>query len=255
MADLPMPIKDQVSEDEWKIRIDLAACYRICAHFGWDDLIFTHISARVPGAARHYLINPFGLLFDEITASNLVKVDLQGRIQLPNGHGINPAGFTVHSAIHEAREDAHCALHLHTTEGVAVSAQKKGLLSISQNAMTLYGDIGYHDYEGLALEEGERKRLAADIGPDKGCLILRNHGLLTVGGNVQQAFLRMYFLQRACEQQLAAQSGGAALTMLPDELGEKVAQQGRGPAFGGVAEITWQAVLRMIDWKDQSYKE
>src|SRR5467141_2185277 len=184
-------IRDQVSAEEWQVRVDLAAAYRLVAHYGWDDLIFTHISARVPGPEHHFLLNSYGMMFDEVTASSLVKVDLNGKILLETPYVINPAGFTIHSAVHAAREDALCVMHLHTDNGVAVSAQKNGLLPISQQSMFPLVSLAYHDYEGLALNEDEKPRLVADLG-NKNYMILRNHGLLTVGRSVAEAFLSMF---------------------------------------------------------------
>ncbi len=188
-------VRNQVSEPEWQARIDLAAAYRLVALYGWDDLIFTHISARVPDAEHHFLLNPYGMMFDEVTASSLVKIDLSGNKVMDSPYFINPAGFTIHSAVHEARVDALCVMHLHTDYGIAVSAQKDGLLPLSQQAMFALGSLAYHDYEGLALDEEEKPRLVADLG-DKHYMILRNHGLLTVGRTEAEAFLGMFLLER-----------------------------------------------------------
>src|SRR4051812_45209395 len=207
-------VRDQVSQDEWAARVDLAACYRLIAMYGWDDLIFTHISAKVPGPERYFLINPYGMLFDEITASSLVKIDLQGNAVMESPFPVNPAGFIIHSAIHEARADAHCVLHLHTPQGQAVAAQKHGLLPITQTAMTLHGAVAYHDFEGIATDLDERARLVRDLG-DKSVMILRNHGTLTVGESVSDAFIRMYFLERACEAQVLALRGGVEINEPP----------------------------------------
>ena len=196
-------VQDQVSPEEWQVRIDLAACYRIIAMYGWNDLVFTHISARVPGGEDHFLINPYGMLFEEITASSLVKVDLDGNKVLETEHPVNPAGFVIHSAVHEAREDAGCVLHTHTKAGIAVSAQKEGLLPISQTAMFPYVTLSYHDYEGVALNEDEKPRLVADLGSNN-ALILRNHGLLTTAPTIADAFLLMYVLETACQIQIMA---------------------------------------------------
>src|ERR1041384_7691150 len=197
--------RDQVPEAEWQTRVDLAAAYRLVALYGWDDLIVTHISARVPGPEHHFLLNPYGMLFEEVTASSFVKVDLSGNKVSESPYFINPAGFTIHSAVHAAREDALCVMHLHTDYGIAVSAQKNGLLPISQQAMFPLASLAYHDYEGLALNEAEKPRLVADLG-DKQNMILRNHGLLTMGRTVAEAFLAMYLLERACKIQILAQS-------------------------------------------------
>jgi ribulose-5-phosphate 4-epimerase/fuculose-1-phosphate aldolase len=243
----------EVSPEEWQVRVELAACYRLVAHHGWDDMIFTHISARVPGPEHHFLINPYGLLFEEITASSLVKVDLDGNVVMPAPYPINPAGFVIHSAIHGARADARCVLHLHTAQGQAVAAQAGGLLPITQTAMTLHGDIAYHEYEGLANNLAERERLVADLG-DKHCLILRNHGTLTVGEEVSDAFLRMYFLERACTAQVLALGGGAAIHPAPAgtaELTSELANFGLTAIGRGLA---WPALLRKLDRLDPSFR-
>src|SRR5678816_1826348 len=204
-----MCIRDSSSVDaaEWQQRVDLAACYRLVAMYGWDDLIFTHISARVPGPEHHFLINPYGMMFNEITASSLVKVDLEGNKVLDSPYDINPAGFVIHSAVHEARDDANCVLHVHSVNGVAISAQEDGVLPLSQHSMFVLSSLAYHDYEGVALEEDEKPRLVRDLG-SKRCLMLRNHGLLTVGQSVAEAFVAMYFFETTCMIQVRAQSGG-----------------------------------------------
>jgi ribulose-5-phosphate 4-epimerase/fuculose-1-phosphate aldolase len=245
-------VRDRVSAEEWQTRVDLAAAYRLVAHYGWDDLIFTHISARVPGPEHHFLINPYGLLFTEITASNLLKVDLDGNLVEPTPYFFNPAGFTIHSAVHAAREDAKCVLHLHTVTGVAVSCQKHGLLPSHQTAMLLNGQLAYHDYEGVALLLDERPRLVADLGT-KNAMILRNHGTLTVGKTVGEAFLEMYFLERACATQIAALAGGAELHT-PAEAVQEVVERQAGTGIDAVAKLAWDAQLRMLDAKDPSYR-
>src|SRR3546814_271162 len=197
------------SPEERKVREELAAVYRVFGMLGMDDLIYTHISARVPGAEGHFLINPFGLMYEEVTASNLVKIDLAGNIVEDSGYPINAAGFLIHGAIHEQAPDAHCVIHLHTDAGVAVSCQREGLLDASQFAMFLPGGIAYHDYEGLALDADEKPRLVADLGRRK-AMILRNHGTLTVGQTVAEALFHMYNLERACRVQVLAQAGGQA---------------------------------------------
>jgi ribulose-5-phosphate 4-epimerase/fuculose-1-phosphate aldolase len=242
-----------VSPEEWQTRVELAACYRLVAYYGWDDMIFTHISARVPGPEHHFLINPYGVLFEEITASMLMKVDLDGRVVLDAPYPVNPAGFVIHSAIHGARPDARCVLHLHTKQGQAVAAQAGGLLPITQTAMTLHGDIAYHEYEGLANNLEERARLVADLG-QKHCLILRNHGTLTVGEEVSDAFMRMYFLERACEAQIMALAGGAPIHPAPSgtpELTAEVANLGLPLVGRGLA---WPALRRKLDRLDPSYR-
>ena len=222
---LPPPA---ASAEEWRLRIDLAACYRLVAMFGWDDLIFTHISARLPGPEHHFLINAYGLMFDEITASNLVKVDLEGRKLGDSPHEINPAGFTIHSAIHAAREDAACVLHVHSVNGVAVSAQEEGLLPLSQHSIFVLASLGYHDYEGVALEEDEKPRLVRDLG-EKRFLMLRNHGLLTVGRSVAEAFVAMYFFETSCmilKTSVATERAGRNSGRLPVLEGKKESPDG-----------------------------
>jgi len=250
----PTSIRDQVTAVEWQARVDLAAAYRLVALYGWDDLIFTHISARVPGSEHHFLLNPYGMMFDEVTASNLVKIDLQGNKVMDSPYFINPAGFTIHSAVHEAREDALCVMHLHTRNGIAVSAQKDGLLPLSQQAMFALGSLAYHEYEGLALDEQEKPRLIADFGSKK-YLILRNHGLLTVGSTVAEAFLGMFMLERACEIQLLAQAGGVELSPIPTEIIGRVASQMNAVTVGMGATLTWPGLLRKLDRTDTSYRE
>lgn len=246
-------VRQQVSAEEWATRVDLAACYRLIAHFGWDDLVFTHISARVPGT-HDFLINPYGLMFEEVTASNLVRVDLSGNKTLPTPHEINPAGYTIHSAIHEVRDDAGCVLHLHTMAGIAVSAQQQGLLTISQQATLITLSLSYHDYEGLALNPEEKPRLQAHLGNTRH-MILRNHGLLTVGRTVADAFVAMYSLQRACEIQLLAQAGGSALINIPQTVLDTVPEYMRQVTRGAGTGIVWPALLRKMDRLDPGYRE
>ena len=246
-------VRDQVSPEEWALRVDLAACYRLVAYYRWDDLVFTHISARVPGEQGHFLLNPFGLTFDEITASNLVKIDNECRKILPTPYDVIPAGFVIHSAIHAARVDAHCILHTHTVAGVAVSAQKDGLLSISQQATIVLPSLGYHDYEGLALTDEEKPRLVKDLAQNQ-YLILRNHGLLTVGTNVADTFLAMYLLQRACEIQVAAQAGGA-LVHVDREINSRSQVNATAATRGKNGAIAWPALLRRLDRLDPSYRD
>lgn len=247
-------VKDQVSKEEWELRVNLAACYRLIAMFGWDDLIFTHISARVPGPDDHFLINGYGLMFEEMTASSLVKVDLDGKIVLETPHIINPAGFTIHSAIHAAREEAGCVLHTHTRSGVAVSAQAGGLLPLSQISLFPYSSLAYHDYEGIALNEDEKPRLVADLG-DKNFLILRNHGLLTVGPTIPDAFLFMYALETACQIQLAALSGGVELVHVNGAIVDGIQAQVDAVLKGFGGELAWPGLLRKLDRKDSSFRE
>jgi ribulose-5-phosphate 4-epimerase/fuculose-1-phosphate aldolase len=250
----PTSIRDQVTAEEWQARVDLAAAYRLVSLYGWDDLIFTHISARVPGGEHHFLLNPYGMMFEEVTASSLVKIDLQGNKVMESPYFINPAGFTIHSAVHQAREDALCVMHLHTRNGIAVSAQKDGLLPLSQQAMFALGSLAYHDYEGLALDEEEKPRLVADFG-DKKYLILRNHGLLTIGRTVAEAFLGMFLLERACEIQILAQSGGSELSPIPKEIIRRVASQMDAVTIGMGATLTWPGLLRKLDRLDPSFRE
>lgn len=253
-AEKNLSVKRHVSDEEWQLRVNLAACYRLIAMFGWDDLIFTHISARVPGPKEHFLINAYGLLFEEMTASSLVKVDLDGEIVEDTSYAINPAGFTIHSAIHAARPDAGCVLHTHTRAGVAVSAQKDGLLPISQISLLPYASLGYHDYEGIALNEDEKPRLVADLG-DSNFLILRNHGLLTVGRTIPDAFLFMYALETACQTQLAAQSGGGELVHVDAKIVAGIRAQVEQVTKGMGGELAWPGLLRKLDRHDGSYRE
>jgi ribulose-5-phosphate 4-epimerase/fuculose-1-phosphate aldolase len=253
-AEQQLSLKDAVSDAEWQVRVDLAAAYRLVAHYGWDDLIFTHLSARVPGPEHHFLINPYGMMFEEITASSLVKINLQGEIVMPSSYFINPAGFTIHSAVHAAREDARCVIHLHTDYGIAVSAQKDGLLPVSQQSLLALASLSYHEYEGLALNEDEKSRLVADLG-DKHNLILRNHGLLTVGKTAAEAFLSMYILERACRIQILAQSGGGALVPVAEPIIEGVAAQMNAVTVGQGAQLTWPGLLRKLDRMDSSFRE
>jgi ribulose-5-phosphate 4-epimerase/fuculose-1-phosphate aldolase len=250
----PSTIREQVSEAEWQTRVDLAAAYRLVALYGWDDLIFTHISARVPGGDHHFLLNPYGIMFDEVTASSLVKIDLAGNKVMDSPHFINPAGFTIHSAVHQAREDALCVMHLHTEYGIAVSAQKEGLLPLSQQAMFALASLAYHDYEGLALDEQEKPRLVADLG-NREFMILRNHGLLTLGQSCAEAFMGMFLLERACKIQILAQSGGGELAPIPKEIIGRVASQMSAVTMGQGAALTWPGLLRKLDRIDSSYRE
>ena len=246
-------VKSQVSVEEWQVRVDLAACYRLVAAQGWDDLVFTHLTARVPGPEHHFLINPYGMLFEEVTASSLVKVDLSGRKVLDSPWEINPAGFTIHSAIHAARADAQCVIHLHTDAGVAVSAQKDGLLPISQNALFPLASLAYHDYEGVALREDEKARLVADLGT-RIFLILRNHGTLAVGPSVADAFLRIFVLERACRIQLLAQSGGRELVRVPQPIVDGILAAAEQVTRGLGGQLAWPALLRRLDRQDPSFR-
>lgn len=246
-------LRDQVSPDEWQARVDLAALYRLVVLHGWDDMIFTHISARVPGNHDHFLINPYGLLFDEITASSLVKVDLDGNIVQKTDFLINPAGFTIHSAVHAAREDVGCVIHLHTDDGVAVSAHPQGLLPLSQHAMTLCGRVAYHDYEGIALDLDERERLVADLGA-KQVMLLRNHGTLAVGSTCADAFLAIYYLERACTMQVRALSGCDRWVRPGKGVPDKVSGQAASLFSGAAGDLAWPSLLRKLDRIDPSYQ-
>ncbi|WP_286237132.1 class II aldolase/adducin family protein [Neptuniibacter halophilus] len=244
MFELPqLDLKDKVSAEEWQARLDLAACYRLAEDLGWGDLIYTHISAKVPGT-EFYLVNAFGLSFDEVTASNLVKVDLQGNIQDDTPFDINPAGFTIHSAVHEVRDDAHCVMHLHTNETIAVSTLKEGLLPLSQYSCFSLSSLGTHGYEGLAVNQDEKLRLKQDLGTHNH-LLLPNHGALTVGPTVGDAFMRMYDLQRACEIQLLIQSTGQEAIPVADEIVEGIFRQANVVHSGSTGgQKSWPAMLR-----------
>ena len=247
-------IRESVSPEEWQARIDLAALYRLVALYGWDDLVFTHISARVPGEDNHFLLNPYGLLFEEIKASDLVKIDLDGNIVSKTEHFVNAAGFTIHSAVHGNGQHNHAVIHTHSNDGVAVSAQEHGLLPISQTAMVIRNECAYHDYEGIALNHDERERLLDDLG-DKHCMILRNHGLLATGATCADAWLRLFFLERACTMQIKALSGGSKLNMVPDNVVELVTDQGQMASEQGIGNLAWPALMRKLDKIDASYKE
>jgi ribulose-5-phosphate 4-epimerase/fuculose-1-phosphate aldolase len=255
MTNLNNPVgslKAKVSEDEWQARLDLAALYRLVAVHGWDDLIFTHISARIPGPEHHFLINPYGMLFDEVTASSLVKIDLDGNVLQETAYSANPAGFTIHSAIHMARDDAKFVMHLHAEECMAVSAQTEGLLPLTQHAMLLLPRLAYHDYEGVALNLSERERLAADLG-DKDVMLLRNHGALTVGRTAADCWLNMHYLLRACRAQLMALAGGRAGVLLAPEAAQAEVRIQSERGLGGV--VAWEASLRKLDRLSPGYSE
>ena len=244
-----------MSEAEWAVRVELAACYRLIAHFRMTDLIYTHCTVRVPDEPGRFLINPYGWRWDEITASSLVKIDVDGnKVDAHRPERVNPAGFTIHSAVHMSRHDAACVIHTHTKAGMAVSALKEGLLPLTQIAMQYHGRVGYHAYEGIALDLDERERIIADLGT-KPVLILRNHGLLTVGRTVAEAFSHMYYVDKACEVQLAAQATGAALDMPSPAVAERVGRQFDQMAFDdGDLLLEWAAHLRLLDKLDPSYK-
>lgn len=253
MNDTNLSIRPEVAAAEWQRRIDLAACYRLVALYGWDDLIYTHISARVPGPEHHFLINPYGMLFGEITASGLVKVDLDGKIISDTPCDINPAGFVIHSAVHAAREDVACVLHVHTVNGVAVSAQAAGVLPLSQHSMFVLASLAYHDYEGVALDDDEKPRLVRDLG-DKRFLMLRNHGLLTVGHSVADAFVSMYFFETACAIQVRAQAGGHELLRIDPAIMAGAQEQFTQVTKGAGRGLAWPALLRRLDRIDPGYR-
>lgn len=244
------------AQAEHAIRVDLAAAYRLVALYGWDDLIFTHLSARIPGPEHQFLINPYDRMFEEITASSLVKIDVQGNPVDGDHAPVNPAGFTIHSAIHMAREDAVAVMHLHTPHGQAVSAMKWGLLPHTQTSMVAGHDLAYHDYEGIATDLGERERLVRDIG-GKHTMLLRNHGTLALGDSVGSCFLRLYFLERACEAQVLMLTAGRDGLNEPDhDVGGKVARQTPPSGVSGLAErLAWPALLRKLDRVDPSYRD
>jgi ribulose-5-phosphate 4-epimerase/fuculose-1-phosphate aldolase len=251
-------VRDQCGADEWAARVELAAAYRLCAIMGWSDMISTHISVRVPGRTDQFLINPYGLMFEEVTASSLLKIDVEGNKLSDSRYNSNRAGFVIHSAVHMGRADAHCVMHLHTTFGTAVSLQKQGLRPISQQALTALGLVRYHDYEGVAFDVGERERLLSDLG-DGGIMILRNHGTLTVGTTVAEAFHRMHRLERACKLQILAEAGGAEIQELPEELIRHGMEQGKqiysagGQSAGG--KLVWEALVRKLQRDNPGFDE
>lgn len=247
-------LQHHVSPEEWQLRVDLAACYRLAAQFGWGDLVFTHITARLPGDEHAFLINPYGMMFDEITASSLVKIDLHGNKLEASPFPVNPAGFTIHSAIHAAREDAQCVMHLHTANGVAVAAQEAGVLPISQQSIFVLNSLAYHDYEGVALNEDEKPRLVADFG-DKTYLMLRNHGLLTVGRTVADAFLNMYVFETTCAIQVKAMAGGTPLRPIDPKIIDTAMAQARAATNAQGGLLVWPALLRKLDRTDPGYRQ
>jgi ribulose-5-phosphate 4-epimerase/fuculose-1-phosphate aldolase len=245
------PVKDAVSAEEWRMRVDLAAAYRLVALFGWDDLIFTHITCKVPGT-EHFLINPYGQAFEEITASSLLKIDLAGNKVMESSYPVNPAGFVIHGCIHAARKDAGCVMHTHSLNGVAVSAQRRGLLPISQQAFVVLSSLAYHDYEGVALSEDEKPRLVRDLG-DKTFFMLRNHGLLTVGRTAAEAFLAMYVFETACIVQVRAQGAGSELIPIREEVLELAPAQFAQVTLGAGGALVWPALLRRLDRRNPGY--
>jgi len=247
-------VRERVSAEEWEIRCDLAAAYQLAALFKWTDLIYTHFSARVPGS-EDLLINAYGLLFDEITASSLVKIDKDGKVvDDPMGMGINYAGFVIHGCVHEARPEINCVIHTHTRAGVAVSAQKCGLLPISQHSLRVYGMLSYHDYEGVALDLDERSRLASDLGPTSKAMIMRNHGLLTLGADVHEAFELMYYLDCSCQIQVDALAGGRVdVGLISEQTAQKGFQQLERPERPSL-DREWPALLRLLERKGIDYR-
>ncbi|MEC9346866.1 MAG: class II aldolase/adducin family protein [Pseudomonadota bacterium] len=251
-APITRSIRDRVSDEEWAVRVDLAAFYRLVAHFGWDDLTATHISARVPGEPNAFLLNPHGLYFDEITASSLVKIDFEGNELLESEYRVNPAGFTIHSAVLSGRPDVTCVAHTHTRAGMAISAQKGGLLPLTQTALRFYNRIAYHDYEGVALDHSERERLIGHLGTHK-AMILRNHGLLTVGEEIYECFNCLAYLEKSCQSQIDAMSGGAELHIPPHDVCEHTAQQFE--KFAPIGKRDWPGLLRRLDRMDPSFRD
>jgi ribulose-5-phosphate 4-epimerase/fuculose-1-phosphate aldolase len=255
----PPPAAPDPAAEETRLRRELAAVYRLVDHFGMSDLVFTHISARLPGPEHAFLINPYGLLFEEITASSLVTVGLDGRPLAPTPHPVNPAGFVIHSAVHAAREDAHCVVHTHTRAGCAVAALAEGLLPVNQMSMEFTGRVGYHDYEGVALNEAEKSRLVADLGTHP-VMVLRNHGLLAVGATPAQAFLRMFYLERACQIQVTAQAAGP-LALPPADVVAHAGRQLNGEPTGDDLtddigpDLAWAALLRLVERRYPDYAD
>jgi len=248
-------LEHEVSPEEWQLRVDLAAAYRLVAAFKWDDLVFTHISARLPGSLDSFLINPYGLMFEEITASSLVKIDGRGNKLGSSEFPVNPAGFTIHSAIHSARHDAQCVLHVHSLNGIAVSAQKGGVLPLSQQSIFVLSNLSYHGYEGVALRDDEKPRLVADLGPSNNFLMLRNHGLLTLGATVADAFVAMYLFETTCTIQVRAMAGGTELIPVEPKIISTASEQARVATRGaGGGGLAWPALLRKLDRMDPSYR-
>lgn len=246
-------VRRLVSDEEWQLRVDLAACYRLVALYGWSDLVFTHISARIPGPDHHFLINPYGMMFDEITASSLVKVDMDCNKLIDSPYPVNPAGFVIHSCIHAARDDVQCVLHTHSRAGVAVSAQKCGVLPISQQSTFVLASLAYHEYEGVAVRDDEKPRLQQDLGRNN-YMLLRNHGLLTVGKTVADAFLHMYTFENACRIQIDAQAGGELVHVNP-QIMDGISQVMKKVTTGQGANIAWPALLRKLDRESPGYKD
>ncbi len=247
-------VRNLVSAEEWEVRQDLAAAYRLVDHYKWSDMVFTHLSARVPGPDEHFLLNPFGYLFNEVTASNLVKVDVEGNVVLDTGFQVNTAGFVIHSAVHMNREDAHAVMHLHTDAGVAVSSTKAGLLPLNQHAMFVYHDMAYHDWEGVALNLDERERLVQDLGAHS-VMLLRNHGTLALGSSVAGCFMRLYYLERACQIQVKAAAAGE-LNMPNQNAVDMMQETFDNPlAWESLAAGAWPALRRQADRLDPGYRD
>lgn len=249
-----MASRSDISDAEWQTRVDLAAAYRLVALFKWDDLVFTHISARVPGTEDQFLINPYGFMFEEMTASSLVKVDLQGNKIDNSPHPVNPAGFTIHSAIHAARHDVECVLHTHTLNGIAVSAQQQGVLPLSQQSIFVLSSLAYHDYEGVALRDDEKPRLVRDLG-HKRFLMLRNHGLLTVGPSIAEAFQAMYLFETVCTIQVRAMAGGTPLVHVDPAIIATAREQAQAVSRGQGANLLWPGLLRRLDRQNPGYDQ
>jgi ribulose-5-phosphate 4-epimerase/fuculose-1-phosphate aldolase len=247
-------VRNLVSAEEWAVREDLAAAYRLVAHYGWDDMVFTHLSARVPGPEDHFLLNPFGFLFSEVTASNLVKIDCDGNVVLNNGFRVNTAGFTIHSAVHMSRHDAQAVMHLHTDGGVAVSSMECGFLPLNQHAMFVYHDTAYHEWEGVAINLDERERLVADLG-DNHLMILRNHGTLALGGSVASCFMRLYYLERACRIQVDTLAGGEPHMPTSDATGMMESAFSDPATWEGLAKQSWPALRRLAERIGPDYRE
>ena len=243
-------LRGKVSEEEWTARVDLAALYRLVALYGWDDMIYTHISARIPGPEHHFLINPYGLFFGEMTASSLVKIDLEGKILQETPYFINPAGFTIHSAIHAARDNAQYVMHLHSDQGVAVSAQKEGLLPLSQHALICLPRLAYHDYEGIALNPEEKGRLVQDLG-EATMLLLRNHGTLSTGATAAECWVNMFYLERACKQQVMALSVGRDNVRIASQSSQDEVRSQTSRGIGGA--LAWPGALRRLDRESPGY--
>jgi len=256
LSHLSIPsLRGKVSVEEWQARVDLAACYRLVALFGMNDLVYNHITARVPGEEGRFLINPYGTAYEEISASSLVKIDFDGSVVLDSGsgYGVNRAGFVIHSAVHRARRDVACVMHTHSSAGMAVSALKCGLLPLTQNAM-FFGEIGYHDYEGPAIDLGEQARLVRDLAQNE-ALILRNHGLLTAGRTVCEAFVVMHWLEKACQAQLMAMACNSELNLPGDDVIRLTAERYKPGQRRNITELEWPALLRMLERRDPSYKD